>query len=93
MHLSHILRVIKRMFEHRVGRNLQNVPCSVQENVCLSAETETSGGYFLGHASFQDSRPTFQTGIRTDVPFRRRHVVRQTTKQAAVFGERVLFVF
>lgn len=72
MHPSHILRVIKRMFEHRVGRNLQNVPCSVKENVCLSAETETSGGYFLGHASFQDSRPTFQTGIQTDVPFRHR---------------------
>lgn len=39
VHLSHILRVIKRMFESQVWRNLQNVPCG-QKKVFLSAERD-----------------------------------------------------
>lgn len=43
--VSH-LRVIKRMYESRLGRNLQNVPCG-QEKVCLSAERDITASPFI----------------------------------------------
>lgn len=46
VHLSHILRVIKRMYESQVQRNLQNVPCS-QKKVWPSTERDTTDLLFI----------------------------------------------
>lgn len=46
VHLSHILRVIKSMFESQVWRNLQNVPCG-QKKVFLSAERDITDPLFI----------------------------------------------